>query len=189
MNSCWLFEGKDFLRNVGNHPLTETASHFGRTESSQTLQNSFLLLAYLRLKICRFSAIRAFFSADRHINWEAKRLCWDTRRHTDRPFMSLCLPAACKWRRLVSTNHCLFLRLTSPLQTNKQTNKQTYKRPDGLLRTTNNTSVIKTPNNEAEVAFSLCPRNALHSTSHPQPVYFHLPNSGSQTLQYFWKVK
>jgi hypothetical protein len=83
-----------------------------------TLQNHF---ASVRLKVCRFSAIRAFFSADRLINQEVKRLL----RHTDRPFTSLCLPAACTWRRLVSINHCLFLRFTFPLQTNKQTYIQT----------------------------------------------------------------
>ena len=122
------------------------------------LRNHF---ASVRLKVCRFSAIRAFFSVDRLVNQEVKTLCWDTRRHTDRPFTSLCLPAACKWRRLVSLNHCLFLRVTFPLQTNKQRDIHIYKRPDGFLRTKNTASVIKTPNNEAEVACSLCPRNAI----------------------------
>ena len=135
-------------------------------------------LGCLRMKVCRFSAIRTFFSADCLINQEATRLCWDTHRHTDRLSLSLCLSAGCNGGRLVTINHCFFLQLMLPLQTNKQ--------PDSLLRTTDTATVIKTPNNEPEVAcfcvhtiqFTPLLIQSQLVSNYPVPVYKRSSSSG-----------
>jgi len=117
----------------------------------------------LRLKVCRFSAIRAFFSADRLINQEVTRLLRHTQTHREAFYVTV---LACGLQvKMACVNKSLLVPAVyfsfANKQTNKQTNKHTYKRPDSVLRTTNSASVIKTPNNEGEVACSLCPRNAI----------------------------